>query len=120
MFKFKDLYVLLPNTGLPTERAWIGCANTGCGGTKPEFLIPVRQFYGIDPDTFVDGVVVPFGQFGSLKDNLKAGLKAEEAREKTVQENQTPQTLAEVELLETKLTAALEELRARKAELRKS
>ena len=58
-------------------------------------------------------------QFGSLKEQLKFALEAAEAQEKAAAESLKPQTVADVEMLEKKLTEALDELRARKAELQK-
>ena len=52
-----------------------------------------------------------------LKERLKIALAEVEARERVVEESLRPKTLADVELLEQKLTAALEELRATKERL---
>ena len=54
-----------------------------------------------------------------LKARLQEALKAVEAQERVVQESQQVQTVAEAELLEKKLTEALEEIRARRAHLQK-
>jgi hypothetical protein len=58
-------------------------------------------------------------QFGALKEQLKAALEAAETQEKAMQDSLKPQTTAEVDMLEKKLTEALEDLHARKAELKK-
>jgi hypothetical protein len=110
LLKFSDLFVSLTNTGLPTEAAVLrGCANTGCGGSVRIAVLPVQQGDFSDPDGFVDGVVIPFGP-DSLLENLKAAFQAEAEQ----------RNLAEVQMLESKLTEALGEVRARKAELLKS
>jgi hypothetical protein len=56
---------------------------------------------------------------GNLKEQLKAALDMAEKQQAAETEAQTPQTLADVEMLEKKLAEGLDELRARKAELQK-
>lgn len=56
---------------------------------------------------------------GNLKEQLKQALDAAEKQQAAEAEALKPQTVADVEMLEGKLNAALEELRARKAELQK-
>ena len=56
---------------------------------------------------------------GNLKEQLKQALDAAEKQQAAQVEASTPQTVADVEMLEGKLIAALEELRVRKAELQK-
>ena len=56
---------------------------------------------------------------GNLKEQLKAALDQAEKQQAAESEAQTPQTLADVEMLEKKVGEALDELRARKAELQK-
>jgi hypothetical protein len=56
---------------------------------------------------------------GNLKEQLKQALEAAEKQQAVEAEALKPQTVADVEMLESKLTGALEELRARKAELQK-
>jgi len=112
MFKFKDLYVSL---GQEISADCPLCSFLGttacCLGASgpPHWLTPTL--------TGTLNTPVLTGSFGSLKAYLKAALEIEEAREKAMQENQKPQTVEEVEMLERKLKGALEELRARKAEL---
>jgi hypothetical protein len=64
---------------------------------------------------------VPLGlqPLGSLKKYLNAALQEVDGREKTMEESLKPQSVAAVEMLEEKLSEALDELRARKTELRK-
>ncbi|HKP51734.1 MAG TPA: hypothetical protein VJ183_03685 [Chloroflexia bacterium] len=54
-----------------------------------------------------------------LKEQLKQALANVEERERVQQGGQPPSTMAEVEELEQKLTDALEELRAQKAQMQK-
>ena len=56
---------------------------------------------------------------GNLKEQLKTALDLAEKQQAAEAAAQTPQTLADVEMLEKKVGAALDELRARKAELQK-
>ena len=56
---------------------------------------------------------------GNLKEQLKLALDLAEKQQAAEAEAQTPQTLADVEMLEKKVGEALDELRARKAELLK-
>ncbi len=65
----------------------------------------------IDPQQIGDPAV--------LKERLQASLEALEQQQKAAEEALKPQTLADVEMLETKLTEALTTLRAQKAELHK-
>ena len=55
----------------------------------------------------------------NLKEQLKLALAAAEKQTAIESETLKPQTLADVEMLEKKMGEALEELRARKAELHK-
>jgi hypothetical protein len=117
MFDFKDLYVSLKDSAFG-HHVFLGCTNTGCGGTHGKIAIPVRWVQGNEPvDPGLIGVVVPFGASRSLKDSLRLALEAEEARETTAQHDPTSQDVAEIELLEVKLNEALKELKTRKAEL---
>jgi hypothetical protein len=54
-----------------------------------------------------------------LKERLKTALAAAEAAEASQAQSFQVQTVADADMLESKLTGALEELRARKAELQK-
>ena len=56
---------------------------------------------------------------GNLKDQLKQALELAERQELGQAEALKPQTVADTEMLEKKLGEALEEVRARKAELQK-
>ncbi len=65
----------------------------------------------VDPQQFEDPAV--------LKERLQASLDALEQQQKAADEALKPQTVADVEMLETKLTEALATLRTQKAELQK-
>lgn len=56
---------------------------------------------------------------GNLKEQLKLALDQAEKQQAAETQSLTPQTVADVEMLEKKLGEALDELRARKAELKK-
>ena len=56
---------------------------------------------------------------GNLKEQLKTALEMAEKQQAAEVQSQTPQTVADVEMLEKKLGEALDELRARKSELQK-
>lgn len=56
---------------------------------------------------------------GHLKDQLKVALDLAEKQQAAETAAQTPQTVADVEMLEKKLGEALDDLRARKTELNK-
>jgi len=58
-------------------------------------------------------------EIAPLKEQLKAALELVEKQEKAVNEQLQPKTLQEVNLLERKLTEALHEIKAQKAELEK-
>ncbi|MEL7330874.1 MAG: hypothetical protein AAFN12_01430 [Cyanobacteria bacterium J06560_2] len=53
----------------------------------------------------------------TLKQGLKEALSQVEAQEKLVAESLKPQSLEELEVLDEKLTAALEDVRSRKAQM---
>jgi hypothetical protein len=55
-----------------------------------------------------------------LKEELKQALLNIEIKEREIEEAMRPKTLSEVEELEEKLTAALAEIKAQKAKLRKA
>jgi hypothetical protein len=54
----------------------------------------------------------------TLKAQLREALRAVESAEQTLAERMSPQSIEEVEALEQKLQGALEELKARKEQLR--
>jgi hypothetical protein len=66
-------------------------------------------------------VFEPIGPEGlaALKAQLRLALEQVEAQEKDLAERMAPQTVEDVEALETQLQEALEELRERKETLRK-
>ena len=76
---------------------------------------------GFSEDTIdtIDTIYEDPTQVSALKEKLKSALEKVEAHEKTVAENLKPQTVADVEMLETKLNEALAELKSRKTELQK-
>ena len=65
------------------------------------------------------GMVVNPQNLAELKSQLRQSLAQVEAQEKVMKENMKPQTVEEVDMLEQKLTEALEELRQHKEELRR-
>jgi hypothetical protein len=67
---------------------------------------------------FAAGGDVNLQTLGALKAQLREALRATETAEKTLAEQMSPQSVEEVEALEKKLQGALEELKARKAQLR--
>ncbi|WP_125484011.1 hypothetical protein [Edaphobacter aggregans] len=69
----------------------------------------------IDPG----GPVESIANLAALKAQLKQQLAAVEEQEKSVGESLKPQTVAEVDDLQAKLQGAIEELKARRAELEK-
>lgn len=87
-----------------------GCGGTGCGGTGCGATgFAGRGWFGIDTS---DPVVL-----GELRAQLRSQLALVEAAERQAEEKLLPQTVAEVEMLEQKLTDAMEALRIRKHEL---
>ncbi len=68
-------------------------------------------------DTLGTGTIVE--NPGLVKERLKVALAAAEAAETAQAQSFEVQTVADADMLESKLTGALEELRARKAELQK-
>ena len=68
--------------------------------------------------TLPDPIGLAAQQLAALKAQLQQALSRVEAQERAIEEQMRPQTLGDVEILEQKLVEALEELRARKAELR--
>ncbi len=136
MFKVKDLYIAL--------------SSESCDPDNPDALTflnpnlpPTTQCCDpIDPIAWSMAVPNPWPVFGiplggygfaglvgyfhspemqaSLKEYLKAALEQAAKPAEATRKATKPQTVAEVEMLEEKLRAALEELRDRKAELRKA
>ena len=70
-----------------------------------------------DP-TIVEGD--PAAGLAALKEQLKQAVTNVETQEAALNESLLPQTVAEAEDLEKRLTAALEEVKARKAQLQKT
>lgn len=133
MIKFKDLFVsLAAPSNYTVEPCNIPVLNNGpiviastpcCGGGASlpgggpiwfpiQFNTPFWQ--PVDFNTAANEVTQTYG---SLKEYLKAALEQVEAREDVTQAGQKPQTVAELEVLEAKLTGALDEVRARRAKL---
>jgi hypothetical protein len=82
-----------------------GCTlNVTCGGGPSVILGRVDED---DPEALA-----------TLKAQLREALRSVESAEKTLTERMSPQSVAEVEALEEKLQGALEELKARKEQLR--
>ena len=133
MIKFKDLFVSLAapsnytvapcNVAEPINGPIIIASTPCCGGGASlpgggpiwfpiQFNTPIWN--PVDFNTAANEVTKTYG---SLKEYLRAALEQVETRENVTQEGQKPQTVAEIEMLEEKLTGALDELRARKAKL---
>jgi hypothetical protein len=82
-----------------------GCTlNVTCGGS-PSLLLGGAG--DVDPQALA-----------TLKAQLREALRAVESAEQTLAERMSPQSIEEVEALEQKLQGALEELKARKEQLR--
>jgi hypothetical protein len=81
------------------------------GGAKTEYVCPG----GANTGSKLIGAQLE--DLAILKEQLKRSLANVEAQELALAERLRPQTLEEVQQLEVKLTAGLEELRMRKAEL---
>jgi hypothetical protein len=93
------------NSGITCGGFTINCVGSACGGSET----PVFQGGGeVGPETLA-----------ALKEQLRQALAQVEAQERAVEESLRPQSVAEVEQLEQKMKAALEELRVRKEELQK-
>jgi hypothetical protein len=124
-FKVRDLMITVLPAGipiagvgdcLPTEQPHCthctdyGC--TYCSGTRctPNCTLSAKDF----------GDIVNPPELALLKERLKIALAEVEARERVVEESLRPKTLEDFELLEQKLNAALEDIRAQKAALGKN
>ncbi|MGA7462448.1 MAG: hypothetical protein WBW69_19600 [Candidatus Korobacteraceae bacterium] len=142
MFKVKDLFIGLPpescldpdsptyNAALPVETPLMGLGGTTlcCGGGWSIYRhipipIPITytpvQDYVVMPLFGGGGYYVSPAMQAPLKEYLRTALEQAAKSGGPSGRATEPQTVAEVEMLEEKLSAALEELRARKAELGK-
>jgi hypothetical protein len=94
-----------------------------CQGCIPFLGTPIFEtpFLGTPvfatPATF--GIAGQLQELTLLKAQLKRALQQIDAQERSAQAQMEPKSLEEVEILETKLSEALDEVRARKAELEK-
>ncbi len=125
-FRFKELGVSLTPLTFPTQPGQCGIPNLGgpelniivtgtcCGGgaSLPDFQAWKITLNLGDP-------IFPAEGFELLKTYLRIALEKVEASENLASEG-LPHTVAELDMLEQKLTGALEELRTQKAELRKN
>lgn len=84
---------------------------TKCGGCTLNVTCPGSL-------QFAAGGEVDLQRLGALKAQLREALRATETAEKVLAEQMSPQSVEEIETLEKKLQGALEELKARKAQLR--
>lgn len=91
-------------------------AATPCGAL-PSLCGPCSAGTVFDP-TIVEGD--PAAGLAALKEQLKQAVTNVETQEAALNESLLPQTVAEAEDLEKRLTAALEEVKARKAQLQKT
>lgn len=100
--------------GIQCSFQWSGCGfhTLQCpGGT-----LPCGGGTIACPGSVVDpGVLDP----GVIRERMKAELAAAQAQEEAMAEAMRPQTIEQVELLETKLNEALAELKRRRDELKK-
>ena len=110
-----------------TYLAFSGC-HYGCSYFQPSYCtfgsVTVTQTCPgtlvTDTGTILQTIPQLSGEaLGNLKEQLKLALDQAEKQQAAEAESQTPQTVADVEMLEKKLGEALDELRARKAELKK-
>jgi len=87
-------------------------ACTPCGSAISQITPPGPGIPGPGPES-------SFETLTALKAQLKQQLAEVESQQKAVEESLRPQTVAEVDELQSKLEAAIEELKARRAELTK-
>lgn len=115
-FKVKDLMIsILPErqTGVVPPFIADDCGGTcTCTNSCTGNSCAVTKEIFVDPEDFVQQ------QLAVLKTRLLQALAQIEAQERAVEEQQRPQTLADVELLEQRMVEALEELRSRKEKLK--
>lgn len=120
-FKVRDLMItVLPAGSILADPGVFGpcevcskmctdCSKCTCTRCTQNCTISAKDF---------DDLIYP-PDLAILKERLKIALAELEARERVVEESLRPKSLADVELLEQKLTAALEELRATKVRLQR-
>ncbi len=104
----------LHDTGIACKYNTYGCGGlTDCGMSDdprtPEYTETIIEYTR----------VAVAEQIPALKQQLQTALQLIEQREITVNEQLQPQTVEEVNMLESKLTEALDHLKSRKAELQK-
>jgi hypothetical protein len=107
----------------------ISVCHYGCSFYYPSFCafgsVTVTQTItcaGSIPDTTYVFQTIPQASgpaLANLKDQLKQALDLAERQEAAQTESQQVQTVADAEMLEKKLNEAIEDVRARKAELQK-
>jgi hypothetical protein len=107
----------------------ISCTCTGCTRTCPPISCPKGSCGWSPPiDQFTELQTVVLNQPGmvanpqnlkELKAQLRQALAQVEAQERMAEESMRPQSLEEADMLEQKLTEALEELRQHREELRR-
>jgi len=130
-FKVKDLMI----TVLPTESKALG-VGAACGGCSLNIsCLPCSctcsgcsnscGYCSSGCTNFTHGVrgqvqIARPEDLAILKEELRQALLDIEAKERDIEEAMRPKTLSEVEELEEKLTAALVEVKAQKAKLRKA
>jgi hypothetical protein len=90
--------------GPPPETG--GCCGGGGGASIPGIVFNLPFEGGVDPEV----------SFANLKFDLRETLEIAEAQQEPAQKS-SAQTIVDIDVLEEKLTATLEGLRARKAEL---
>jgi hypothetical protein len=102
-------------TGCVGECSIQPCSANMCTGHCSDGCSPVASLTVQGCVRF--GAADQLEELALLKAQLTRTLQQIEAQHRTVQAQMEPQTLEEVETLETKLSEALDEVRARKAEL---
>jgi hypothetical protein len=132
-----DEFTCMCSICTPCSQRTCGCTCTACSAcTQCTVITPCGQLSHCTVRTFCTPASacgftirctptfvanVPGGlqpeHLSRLKDELRATLEQVEAEEERQKERMQPQTLDEVDLLEQKMTEALEELRRRREEL---
>lgn len=104
-----------------TGRTCTACSNcTGCTGCTRTCqcsgcsIVTCEPFASRGP---VEAIAAQPETLAQLKEQLKQALERVEEQERALDESMMPQTVDEVDQLEAKLQAALEELRARRETL---
>jgi hypothetical protein len=98
---------------------WITRITPTCGVTRDPTITPTVQFTPQTPVVNQPGMVANPQNLAELKAQLRQSLAQVEAQEQAMAESMKPQTVEEADMLEQKLTEALDELRQHKEALRR-